>query len=106
MSINSCPSLAGLVRASDSKAKMFTHDNSLHYVSLSTAYVRSKDERQTLIQIIASLSKSLGFPQEAALALRTYALALQYSYDRKAKSMNVRDLVNRAVTKYGEWNYH
>jgi hypothetical protein len=20
--------------------------------------------------------------------------------------MNVRDLVNRAVTKYGEWNYH
>jgi hypothetical protein len=56
-SIRSDASLAGLVRASISEIKIFTHGSSLHYVSLPVAHVRSKDERQTLIQIVALFSK-------------------------------------------------
>jgi hypothetical protein len=56
--------------------------------------------------MVATHSKSHGFPQEAALALRTYILAMQSSHDRKSKIMNMRDLVNRMVAEHGGGNFH
>jgi hypothetical protein len=85
---------------------MFSHDSSLHYVSLPIDYVRSKGERQTLIQIVAFLSQSHGLPQETALAIPIYTHVVQYSYDRKTQSLNMLDLLDRIVTKHGEWNFH
>jgi hypothetical protein len=85
---------------------MFTRDSSLHHVQLLTAHVRCNGERQTSIQMVAPRSKSYGFTQEAALALRTYAFAVQFSYERKAKSMTVRDLVNNAVAEHRGGDFH
>jgi hypothetical protein len=96
-SISSGASFADLVGSSDFETKIFTRDNNIHHVQLLTAHVRSNGERQISIQIVAHCSKSHRFPQEAALALRTYALTVQSSYGRKAKSLKVRDLVNRAI---------
>jgi hypothetical protein len=45
------------------------------------------------------LAQKSWFSQEAALALRAEALAVQSSYDRKANSPKVRGLVNRAVAE-------
>jgi hypothetical protein len=56
--------------------------------------------------MVASLSKNHGFSQETALALRTCALAVQFSYDRKGKSLNVRGLMNKGVAKHCERNFH
>jgi hypothetical protein len=54
---------------------MFTRGGSLHYVQLPTAHVRFNSERQISNQIVAPRSKSLGFPEKAALAFRTHAQA-------------------------------
>jgi hypothetical protein len=105
-SINSGARLAGLARGSDFEIKMFIRGSSLHYVQLLIAHVRSNSERQILIQIVASHSKTHGFPQEAARALRTYALVVQSSYGRKAKSLKVQALMNKMVTEQGGGNYH
>jgi hypothetical protein len=40
--------------------------------------------------MVASHSKSHGFPQEAVLALRTYALAVHYSYGQKSKNPKIQ----------------
>jgi hypothetical protein len=85
---------------------MFTRGSNLHHVQLPITPVRSNGERQATIQMVTPRSKNHEFPQEAALTLRTYALAVQSSYGRKVKSLKVRDLVNGAVAEYGGGNFH
>jgi hypothetical protein len=58
------------------------------------------------MQMVATRSKSHVLPQETALALRTSLLVVQFSYDQKANSLNVRAIVNMVIAEHGERNFH
>jgi hypothetical protein len=87
--ISNSVSLTGLVRAGDFEIKMFIRGSTFHDVQLFTAHVRSNAARQTLMRMVPSCSKSQKLFQEAALALRTYALVMQSLYSEESKKLTV-----------------